>query len=279
MVTRRAFLTGGAATVVLAAAGVEVVGPDRILREIGLRSSPDHRAPPSDWRVEEASLRSAHVEGRTPWAMARPPGDEALTGAIICLHGHGGTHRFAFDAVHLHDVVAEAGERIGVAAVDGRNQSYWHERDDGTNTGRMVLDEFVPLVRERMQVERLAITGWSMGGYGTLLLAEQSPDTFAAVVASSAALWLRAGDSAPGAFDDAEDFAAHDVFAMRDRLDVAKTRIDCGDKDWFIEGNRAFVAALGPEVTSSFPPGYHDVPFWRSVAPAQVAFIAERLRA
>jgi S-formylglutathione hydrolase FrmB len=118
-----------------------------------------------------------------------------------------------------------------------------------------------------------------MGGYGTLLLAEQSPDTFAAVVASSAALWLRAGDSAPGAFDDAEDFAAHDVFAMRDRLDVAKTRIDCGDKDWFIEGNRAFVAALGPEVTSSFPPGYHDVPFWRSVAPAQVAFIAERLRA
>jgi len=278
MVTRRAFLLGGAATVGLAAAGVGVVGPDRILHEVGLRKSPDHRVPPSGWKVEGASFRSEHAGGRTGMAMSRPPDDEALTGAIVCLHGQGGDHRFAFDAVRVHDVVAASGERIGVAAVDG-GSTYWHARDDGTDTGRMVLEEFVPLVRERMQVERVAVLGWSMGGYGALLLAERSPDTFAAVVSSSGALWLRGEDTAPGAFDDAEDFAAHDVIAMSDRLDVASTRVDCGDHDWFLEGNRALVARLGPKLASSFPPGYHDAPFWRSVAPRQVAFIAERLRA
>jgi len=279
VLSRRSFLVGGAASVGLAAAGVEVLGRDRILHKIGLQQSPDLHVPRSDWKVHEASLRSAHVEGTTGWAVSRPPGDDALTGAIVCLHGFGADHRYAFDAVRVHDVVASAGERIGVAAVDGGVHSYWHARDDGTDTGRMVLNEFVPLVRDRLDVERVAVLGWSMGGYGALLLAEQSPSTFSAVVSSSGAVWERAGETAPGAFDDAEDFAAHDVIAMSDRLDAAHTRIDCGDHDPFLPGNRALVARLGSTVTWSFPTGWHDARFWRSVAPRQVAFIAERLRA
>jgi enterochelin esterase-like enzyme len=283
MVTRRQFLLGGAATVGLAATGVgvgvELLGTDRVLHKLGLRSSPDHRVPLSGWKVEEASLRSDHMGRRVDWAMARPPGDEPLLGAVICLHGKGGNRRRTFDSVHVHDVVAAAGERIAVVGVDGGKGSYWHARGDGTDAGQMVLDELVPLVREQAGVQHLAVMGWSMGGYGALLLAEQSPATFDAVVSSSGALWQRAGDTAPGAFDDADDFAAHDVFAMSGRLDVTKVRIDCGDGDPFIPGNRAMVAKLGPSVASSFPPGYHDPAFWRTVAPRQVAFIADRLRA
>jgi enterochelin esterase-like enzyme len=283
MLSRRTFLLGGAATVGLAATGVgvgvEVVGTDRILHELGLRSSPDRRVPPSGWDVVEASFRSGHMGRRVGWAMSLPPGDEPVLGAVVCLHGKGGNRRRAFDSIHLHDVVADSGERIAVVGVDGGTGSYWHARDDGTDAGRMVLDELVPLVRQQAGIRRLAIMGWSMGGYGALLLAEQSPETFAAVVSSSGALWERAEDTAPGAFDDADDFAAHDVFAMSDRLDVTKTRIDCGAGDPFIPGNRALVERLGPGVASSFPPGYHDPAFWRYVAPRQVAFIADRLRA
>jgi hypothetical protein len=140
MVTRRQFLLGGAATVGLAATGVgvgvEALGTDRILHKLGLRSSPDHRVPPSGWKVEEASLRSDHMGGRVEWAMARPPGDEPILGAVICLHGKGGNRRRAFDSIHLHDVVADAGERIAVVGVDGGKGRYWHARDDGTDAGR-----------------------------------------------------------------------------------------------------------------------------------------------
>jgi pimeloyl-ACP methyl ester carboxylesterase len=211
--------------------------------------------------------------------MARPPGDEPLDGALVCLHGRGGNHRFAFDDVYVHDVVASAGLRVGVAAVDGGENSYWHQRRDGTDAGRMVLDDFVPLVRDRMGTERLAIMGWSMGGFGALLLAQQSPSTFEAVVASSPALWQHAGDTAPGAFDGAGDFAAHDLFAHHDGLDPRHVRIDCGTEDPFASNAGAFVRSLGPLTASTFSAGYHDALFWRWIAPREVAFVGDRLGA
>lgn len=277
--SRRSFLVGGAAAIGLTAAGAERIGSDRVLEGLGLRDRRDRHAPPSGWTVEDVSMSSSHLRRRTACAFARPSDDAPLDGAIVCLHGHGEAHRFAFDDVGVHDAVAAAGLRIGVASVAGGSGSYWHARRDGTDAGRMVLDEFVPFVRHRFGVTRLAVLGWSMGGYGALLLSEQSPRTFAATVASSPALWRRPGDTAPGAFDDVADFAAHDVFAMRHRLDLATTRIDCGDHDWFVAATRAFVASLTPGIASSFPPGYHNVEFWRSVAPRQIAFVAEGLRA
>jgi pimeloyl-ACP methyl ester carboxylesterase len=275
VVSRRAFLTGGAASVVAAAAGVGVLGPDRVLHKVGVRSSPDHRVPPSGWAVDEGSLRSEHSRRTAGWAMSRPPGKDRLAGAIVCLHGRGNDQRYAFDAIHLHDVVASQRQRIGVASIEG-GESYWHRRKDGTDAGRLVLDDFLPLVRAQLGVERLAVLGWSMGGYGALLLAEQAPELFSAVVASSPALWRSADDAAPGAFDDAGDFRAHDVFARTDRLRTSDVRIDCGDGDPFIESSRAFARALGQRATSSFSDGYHDPAYWRSQAPQHVRFIAER---
>jgi pimeloyl-ACP methyl ester carboxylesterase len=279
VIGRRAFLVGGAATVGLAAAGIEVVGTDRVLHKLGLRESPDHRVPSSGWAVVEGSLPSKYLGRHTALATARPPGDATLDGALVCLHGFGGNHRYTFDTIHVHDVVAAGGYQIGVAAVDGGRDSYWHARKDGTDAGRMVLDELVPHVRQVLAVERVAVLGWSMGGYGALLLSEQSPGTFVATVASSPALFPRASETAPGAFDDAADFAEHDVFAGRARLDRSRTRIDCGDRDPFVTTTRSLVASLTPGISSSFPNGYHDAPFWRSVAPRQIAFVAKRLRA
>ena len=61
---------------------------------------------------------------------------------------------------------------------------------------------------------RVAIGGISMGGFGAYDLARLRPQRFCAVGGHSAALWLRGGDSAAGAFDDAADFARHDVVAL-----------------------------------------------------------------
>jgi pimeloyl-ACP methyl ester carboxylesterase len=270
VLNRRSFLLGGAGAVVAGAGAVEVFGRDRFLHRLGLTHSPDHRVPRSGVRVKEG-----HLPDGTRWAMSRPPGP--LAGAIICLHGRGENHRFAFDAVHLHDVVAVEGARLAVAAVDGGSDSYWHARADGTDAGTMVARTFVPLVREHLGVERLAVLGWSMGGYGALLAAERHPDLFGAGVASSPALYPSFSQSAPHAFDDARDFTRNDVFAEAGKLDSSRVRIDCGRSDPFAPADRRLVERLGPRVTAAFPPGWHDSAYWRSVAPAQVRFVARAL--
>ena len=59
-----------------------------------------------------------------------------------------------------------------------------------------------------------------------------------AVVAESAALWTDPGLSAPGAFDDREDFEAHDVFDRTDVLSRIPVRMDCGRSDPFVAGQQ-----------------------------------------
>jgi pimeloyl-ACP methyl ester carboxylesterase len=211
--------------------------------------------------------------------MSRPPGDGALDGAIVCLHGRGNNHRYAFDAIHVHDVVAALDLRLGVAAVDGGVDSYWHKRRDGSDAGTMLVDDFVPLVRERLGVDRVSLIGWSMGGYGALLAFERHAALLTAVALGSAALWLHAVETAPGAFDGADDFTANDVWRGLDGVDPSRVRVDCGTHDPFLRADRELVRRLGPNATASFMDGYHDAPFWRSAAPAQVHFLASAMMA
>jgi S-formylglutathione hydrolase FrmB len=194
---------------------------------------------------------------------------------VICLHGRGNDYSFAFDAIHLHDVVASAHAPLAVVGVDGGPDSYWHKRRRGVDPQSMLQDELLPLLDRALGAGlKRALLGWSMGGYGALLTAEHHPDEYRSVVASSPALWLTPGATAPGAFDDAADYALHDVFAGVDSLKSVDARIDCGTDDPFISSARAFAAKLPAPNHGSFSRGFHDAAFWRSVAPAQIAFIA-----
>jgi pimeloyl-ACP methyl ester carboxylesterase len=206
-----------------------------------------------------------------PWALAAPPGGQP-DGVIVCLHGRSNDERFAFDTIHLHDVVAAEGARWAVAATTGGPDTYWHRRADGTDAGALVTGEFVPFLQSRLGIDRVALVGWSMGGYGVLLAAERFPGRFAAVAAASPALSERAADSAPGAFDGAADYAANDVFAHAGALDGTRVRVDCGLGDPFLAADRAFAARS--HAVATFTDGYHDAAYWRSIAPTQIRFIA-----
>ena len=274
--SRRAFLLGGAGLVGAVAAGTELVGTDRVLHEVGLRGSPDHHVPASGWPLQTGLLASKEMRRHVRWVMARPTGAKPLDGVIVCLHGHGNDVRFAFDTVRLHDVVADVGADLAVASVDGGASSYWHKRADGTDSGAMLTEEFVPFVQQHLAVEPVALLGWSMGGYGALLAGERHPDRFPVIIGSSPALFPRAADAAPGSFDGAADYAANDVFAGAGRLKTSAVRIDCGTRDPFVRAVRAFVRKV-PKATASFSRGHHDAAFWRSVAPAQVRFAQDSL--
>jgi pimeloyl-ACP methyl ester carboxylesterase len=167
---------------------------------------------------------------------------------------------------------------LAVATVDG-GDFYWHARRSGIDTGQMVVQDLLPLLgRKGLAVDRIGLLGWSMGGYGALLLASRlGPRRVAGVVAVSAALWQSPGDSAPGAFDDREDFVRNDVFAARDKLSGIPVRLDCGRDDPFIEANRAFARGL-PAAAATFDAGAHTEEYWTTHATAQMAWLSVRLR-
>ena len=131
----------------------------------------------------------------------------------------------------------------------------------------MITDEFLPLLAERgLATERIGLYGFSMGGYGALRLAGLlGPDRVAAVVAVSAALFVSAADSAPGAFDDAEDFAANDVMHRQSQLTGIPVRVDCGDGDSFKPAVKRYRNGFPENETpvGGFQAGAHDEDYWR----------------
>ncbi|KRE54964.1 alpha/beta hydrolase family protein [Phycicoccus sp. Soil748] len=224
------------------------------------------------------TLHSRHWPGRdVHWQLATPTeGRDDQHPLVVVLHGKGGDASHAFRIVGLDEHVQDTG--LAVAAVDGGDY-YWHARRAGVDTGAMVVDDFLPMLHELTGWSgKVAFLGWSMGGYGSLLLASQlGPDRVGAVVAESAALWTDAGLSAPGAFDDREDFIAHDVFRRTDVLSRIPVRLDCGRSDPFVPGNRAFARAL-PSARPTFDEGGHTATYWRDHAGPQLEWIAKTLR-
>jgi enterochelin esterase-like enzyme len=74
-----------------------------------------------------------------------------------------------------------------LVAVDG-GETYWHRRASGDDPERMILDEVRPRLAEMgLRTSRLALMGWSMGGYGALLAARRHPEVVVATAASSPA--------------------------------------------------------------------------------------------
>jgi S-formylglutathione hydrolase FrmB len=170
-----------------------------------------------------------------------------------------------------------------VVLLNGGGHSYYHDRRDGP-WASMVLREAIPdtVHRFRTHAGRIAIGGESMGGYGALHIASLRPGEFCAVAGHSAALWLTAGQTAPGAFDDAADYARNDVFAAvrRGAYNHLRVWIDGGTADPFRPADAAFVTRLrrrGIAVAYHVWPGGHTHSYWNSHMAAYLRFYANAL--
>lgn len=272
---RRAVLRG-------LAAGL-VAGPTALL---GGCDDPPGGSPgsPDGVRVERGSVSGSGFTDAA-WVLARPDGDARVPLCVV-LHGKGGHvdqvvgGGLRADAV-LGDLLARGDAPFAVAAVDG-GDGYWHARADGSDSGALVTDHLLPTLADHgIDTDRIGLLGWSMGGYGALLLAGQlGRPRVAGVVAESPALWFGAGETSAGAFDDAEDYAAHPVMGRQADLDGIPVRIDCGESDPFYAASVAYVDGFrGGAVESSFGPGDHTMTYWAKQAPSQLSWMGRRLRA
>jgi predicted esterase len=222
-------------------------------------------------RVVRYSLAS-RLLGRDLDEVAIVPRGDGARPLLVLLHGRHDPHPLSWlipsrtgpESMLSNDLfagLARLGPRAPVVVLlNGGAHSYYHDRRDG-RFGSMILDEAIPDAVRRLGTKpgRIAIGGISMGGYGALHLAALRPREFCAVGGHSAALWESGGASAPGAFDDASDFARNDVFH---------------------DADAAFVAALrhrDVRVAYHVWPGAHTGSYWRAHMAAYLRFYASAL--
>jgi S-formylglutathione hydrolase FrmB len=146
-----------------------------------------------------------------------------------------------------------------------------------------VMREVIPQVAEKYGADRrrVAIGGISMGGFGAFDLARLHPRRFCAVGGHSPALWRTGGETEPGAFDDAADFARHNVVASAGRLTRLPVWLDAGDADPFRPGDDAFAAnlrAAGAHASVHRWPGGHDGDYWNAHWGDYLRFYARALK-
>jgi dienelactone hydrolase len=294
-VTRRQFLVGGGVLVAGAAVLGAVGWRSWTVRDYWYRYTgaygPAGTPPPSYPVVyQKGTLASRYLGDPAEYDIAYPPEVDpknrelvAATPVLVCLPGRARSPEAVLEGgLHFGDYVADAVRRratppfVTVAVRAG--DTYWHKRRGGDDAMSMLLDEFIPFLRDDLGLGgTLGIMGWSMGAYGALRAAEVRPDEFRAVCAVSAALWRSYEDGVGDAFDDAGDYAANDVYADADKLRDVAVRVDCGEQDPFCTADKAFAAALPEPPAGGFSPGGHNDAYWTRVAPAEIEWMANQL--
>jgi hypothetical protein len=252
-VSRRGLLIGGIGAAVAMAAGgtgYELVQDgtlpgkyqlDRLLGACGSDPGvPDVAAGP----VTATSFYSRYRRRTVEMVLMRPPGARGSLPAVIVLHGMGGDARSAVSLGYPEFLAAAVGAGaapFAAVSVDGGGSVYWHQRADGDDPLGMIVNEVLPRLRRAgYRVAKIGVTGWSMGGYGALLLAS---------------------DLGPGR-----------VATLR-RIPV---RIDCGSSDPFSAEDTALRERLG-DPPGAISGGCHDQAFWRRNLPAELAFVSRHL--
>ena len=301
MVSRRTFLLGALGATLLASGGSVVAIEDGALpgrtRLAGLAGACDADASPAAGpvgAVTSGRFASAARGRDLGWTLALPPGHTADGLSVtLVLHGRGGDHSTGFAQLKLHQFLAAytraGGTPFALAAVDG-GDTYWHPRSTGDNPLRMITEEFLPMLgRMGLRTGSIGVLGWSMGGYGALLIAREANRgtladigasnrmTVVAAAASSPALFASYQASASGAFDNSADFAGYGNLVSQP--DVGKTAlyVGCGATDAFTAETRRYRASVSPLPAGDISKGCHTAGYWRSVVAAQLSFIGDHL--
>jgi S-formylglutathione hydrolase FrmB len=231
-------------------------------------------------RIQHVTIQAPLINGTAPLTLVTPAGGGPGRPLLVFLHGRGGDQNS-----ELSDALFRALRRAGPRAPDivfpfGGDHSYWHNRASGA-WGSYVMREVIPYAVAHLHADphRIGIGGISMGGFGAYDLARLNPGRFCAVGGHSAALWPAAGETAPGAFDNAADFAHHDVIAAaradRHLYGGAVLWLDGGNADPFHAADTELARALG--IRLRVWPGGHDSSYWNAHWGDYVGFYARAL--
>jgi S-formylglutathione hydrolase FrmB len=228
---------------------------------------------------EHFTVESRLVGRSLEQAVYVPSGDTKGRPLLLLLHGRSSSPD-SMAKKTITNALDDLGSRAPVVVfANGGDHSYYHNRADG-RWGSYILDEVIPAAIRKYDLDRrrVAIGGFSMGGFGALDLARFR--RFCAVGGHSAAMWRSGGETPQGAFDDAEDFEQNDLIeaaAANPRLyRDAKVWIDIGTEDPFRSANEELSRRLSGERFVLWS-GDHDFSHFERDAPRVMKFYADAL--
>lgn len=176
-----------------------------------------------------------------------------------------------------------AGLQLCFVSAGDVGSTYYHPRSDGTDYFRFMTEELVPMVERRYAVggarDKRATFGQSMGGFGSLLVAQNRPELICAAVGSSPAVfpsYHAAITGHPATFDSDADWRQWGLWDRTASMGAVPVRIDCGNADPFGPTASALLSRIRGAV-GHVGSGCHDQAFWRTHAPTQLQFLAAQL--
>jgi S-formylglutathione hydrolase FrmB len=202
---------------------------------------------------------------------------------LVLLHGRDGSPTDFFGKRLNSTLRALGAEAPNILLPEGGASSYWHNRRDA-EWGRYLLHEAIPdaVAKTGADPKRIAIGGFSMGGFGALALALQHPGLFCAAGGHAPALWKTAGATALGAFDSPADFKRHDILAAAKRgWPFGSTRIwlDVDTHDPFRAATTQLAHDLGTRARFTVWPGTHSTAYIQRHLPQTLRWYAASLAA
>jgi S-formylglutathione hydrolase FrmB len=247
--------------------------------------------PRSHYTVTHGVFDSQAMHGEMPWVVALPMQPAAVGFAppplpvVLCLTGLGDDVGMATSGIGFPGFATAAKLRMAFAIPGGGGDLYWHPRADGRDPFAWAVEEFLPMVERRFGVggsrDNRATLGWSMGGFGALLVAQLQPDLVSAVAALSPAVF-QSYDAARGGhaytFDSASDWERYGVWPHLGDLSTVAVRIDCGNYDPFAPTARQLLHRI-PGAEGAIGSGCHDEAFWRRSATRSLQFLAANMSA
>ena len=211
--------------------------------------------------------------------LVTPSGGGQDRPLLVFLHGYGAAPSDTLDHAFL-SALPRLGDRAPVVFLPEGDVGWWHDRAEGA-WGSYVLREAIPaaLARSGADRSRIAIGGISMGGFGALDLGRK-PDRFCAVGGHSPAVYTRGSDDISFGFDNAADFARHDLIGIAARKSPydAPVWIDVGNQDPLRTADSKLARELrrhGADVTFHVWPGGHEGRYWDAHFPQYLEFYAD----
>ncbi|WP_420149994.1 alpha/beta hydrolase [Spirosoma sp.] len=269
-------------------------------------------AAPQTRLLESMIMNSSLLNRAVKFSIYLPPDYYTSTRrypVLYLLHGLG-DNETSWVQFGEADRIADAGIRSGefppmiIVMPDAGATFYINDYQSKVRYEDMFVQEFIShidtMFRTRPQREFRAVSGLSMGGYGSLVLAMHHPELFSACAALSAA--VRTDEALMSVPDERYNTVYAPLFSGpvkgEERLtitwkrnspiilaksapegDLGKVRwyIDCGDDDGLTVGNAMLhIALLDRKIPHEYRArdGAHTWTYWRTGLPDALKFIA-----
>ena len=262
---------------------------------------------------ESLKYESKLMGGPVEYSIYLPAGYETSNRSypvLYLLHGYSddqtGWVQFG-EVARIADKGIENGDFPPVIIVmpNGKVSWYCNDYKMANPWEDMFVKEFIPAIektyRIRPKKEFRAISGLSMGGYGSLMLAMRNPDLFSSCVAFSSGTFT---DEEIVAMPDnnynmffgeifgkgltekqriSDSWKAHSPLHLiyevpKDKLKTIRFYIDCGDDDFLFEGNsQLHIQMRKLEISHEYSTrqGGHEWSYWRTGLADGLKFIGE----